>query len=71
MTKNINHQDRNGNSALIHGIASGNVSVVKALLQAGADSNQRNKKSQSPLAIAAEFGNGEMGALIINAGGKC
>lgn len=48
----LRYKDSNGDTALHKAVESGQLEVVKLLLDAGADSNVRNKNLESPLRLA-------------------
>jgi ankyrin repeat protein len=65
---NVNLRDADGDTAL-HGAAeTGNVEVMRLLLDKRADPNTRNKEGGTPLMWAAVFGNDEAARLLLSRG---
>lgn len=65
---NVDARDRNGNTALIKSINSGNHVVAQILLEHGADINQRGRTTETPLIIAARKGDVEMTKKLLSFG---
>jgi ankyrin repeat protein len=65
---NVNLRDADGDTAL-HGAAeTGNVEIMRLLLDKRADPNTRNKEGGTPLMWAAVFGNDDAARLLLSRG---
>jgi Ankyrin repeats (many copies) len=66
----VNALSKSGASALSVAVALRKLEVVKALLEAKADPNLRNKKGQTPLQLATDKGFGDIAELLRTFGAK-
>ncbi len=65
---NIDQQDLNGKTALIHSILNNQNQSVELLLNAGADPNVADNEGMSPLAYAVQLGNEDIARMLIENG---
>ena len=65
---NVNHQDVEGTTALIHAALDGNNEIVEFLLKSGAEVNTKNKKGWTALFLAATQDHDECVKTLIHAG---
>ena len=64
----LDHANKLGVTALASACAAGNSSLVRRLLQAGADAGRRDNQGATPLAVAAAMGNAEAVAVLLEYG---
>eukprot|EP01029_Cantina_marsupialis_P008587 TRINITY_DN202_c0_g2_i5.p1 TRINITY_DN202_c0_g2~~TRINITY_DN202_c0_g2_i5.p1 ORF type:complete len:2190 (+),score=448.19 TRINITY_DN202_c0_g2_i5:144-6713(+) len=65
----LEHETKQGHTALSRAVSSGSILVVKLLLEAGADPNHETTKGLSPLLEAAKLGDTELLQLLVSFGG--
>ena len=66
--KNINKQDGQGWTALIHAVCNNQIDIAKNLLEKGCDSNITAKNLNTALTYASEKGNTEIVKLLLTFG---
>ena len=65
---NVNAQDNDEMTPLMHAFNKGNSDVVSALVNAGADVNAQNRNGMTPLMHTANEGNSDVVSALIDAG---
>ncbi len=65
---NVDVRDRNGDTALIRSIRTGNHTVVQILLENAADVNLRAKTTETPLIMASRTGDVEIVKMLLSFG---
>ena len=64
----VNHQDREGNTIMLHHAALGNTGPLRELLKIGADPHRTNQWGETCLQLAARYCMTDMMQLLIDAG---
>jgi ankyrin repeat protein len=64
LTREINSPNKEGNTPLHYAVESGNIEIVKLLLENGAISNNKNLRGFSTIDIAKELGHSEISKLL-------
>lgn len=66
--KNLDHVPMNGSSALSYAVEAGNSSIVRMLLDSGADPDLPAKLGETPLMCAVSRGDIEIGSILLASG---
>ena len=67
---NINHQDKNGYTALHYACDEGNLKIVEVLLNANCNPNIKNNLNQTPIHLSAQRGYFDITKKLIDSGAK-